>query len=411
MAVSYPDVIGNYLKPGLRFETGGLQYAGYFEPSGIAPGQVAHLYLFLQNTLNVPLAVNFQIEVPKAGGFLRSKHPLLEVKNPALAVELSQGEAGLLTVPVTTTSHTVPGKLPLTIVPKITSKNRGKRVRPVQSTSNLGTGLIESPMGLNLVSSLGATYSEKSVKKAAFNLTVAGKPEPLQRAPKLEHSYESIWIEKDLNLLNRAVQELNERQVKIKDDLNVEQLYVNMYGEAVGRFADAGLPMRIGEAIVMAKMLTYSCHYFLSSPKRANGLLVPIWERALDERVDTTDTLHVIRSVGFHHIIRLAVATSFSVISKVFKRQYWPLDERLAVGNHIADHLETGQSLDLEFLYLPLLMGGTQIANKVRLQGEDIDHTLALIKRAREARTRLFVDQDMEKADKIYRRILNRVAA
>lgn len=411
MAVSYPDIIGDYLKPGVRYETGGLQYAGYFEPSGIAPGQVAHLYLFLQNTLNVPVTANFQVEVPKTGGFLRSKHPLLEVKNPALAVELSQGEAGMLTVPVTTTSHTGAGKLSLTLIPKVVPKGRGKRVRPTQSTSNLGSGLIDSPMGLNLVSSLGATYTEKSIKKAPFRLTIAGKPEPLQRAPKLEHSYEPIWIEKDLNLLNRAVQELNERQVKIKDDLNVEQLFVSLYGEAVGRFSDAGLPMRIGEAIVMAKMLTYSCHYFLSSPKRANGLLVPIWERALDQRLDTTDTLHVMRSVGFHHIIRLAVATSFGVISKSFKRQYWPFDERLAVGNHIADHLETGQSLDLEFLYLPLLMGGTQIASKVRLQSEEIDHTLALIKRAREARTRLFLDQDMEKADKIYRRILKRVAA
>ncbi len=52
MAVSYPDIISEYTDSSDRFETGGLQYAGYFEPAKVAPEQVANLFLFLQNTLN-----------------------------------------------------------------------------------------------------------------------------------------------------------------------------------------------------------------------------------------------------------------------------------------------------------------------------------------------------------------------
>jgi hypothetical protein len=411
MALNYPDIIGDYLKSTQRFENSGLQYAGYFEPVPLVPGQVAHLFLFVQNTLNVPITANFQIEVPKSGGFFSSKKPTLHVEKTSVAVDMGQAEAGLFTLPVTTTDHTKQGDHALTIVTKVSAQGRGKRIRPKSATSQLDDKLIDTPVGLNLVSSVGATYTEKSAKKAQFVLKVAGKPEPLQRAPRLQASYESIWTEEKYQTYNKAVQELNSRQVKIKDDLNVEKLFVNLYAESVARFADAGLPLRIGEAIVLTKILTYSCHYFLSSPKRANGLLVPILENALGQNMDTTDILHVIRTAGYYHIIRLAVAVSYGLIANSFGRQYWTLEERQLVGKHIADCLETGQDLDLEFLYLPLLMGGTQIAKKVKLQGEELSHTVALMKTARDERKRLFIDQEMEKVDKIYNRILARALA
>ncbi len=411
MAIFYPDIIGDYLNTPQRFETGGLQYAGYFEPDTIPAGQLTQLFLFLQNTLNVPITINFQVDLPKTGGFLRAKNPLLQIEKPNITLELAPAEAGLYSLPVTTTSHTTQAEHALTFNTKVTPKGRGKRIRPPQATSQLDNMLIDNPIGLNLVPALGATYAEKSVKKAQFTLKIAGKPEPLQRAPKLQATYESIWKEENIQSFNKAVQEINSRQVKLKDDLNVEKLFVNLYGESVSRFADAGVPLRIGEAIVLAKILTYSCHYFLSSPKRANGLLLPIWEQALAENANTTDVLQLFRTVGYHHIIRLAVAISFGLIAKSTGRQQWSLDERQALAAHVAECLETGQNLDLDFLYLPLLMGGTEIATKVKLQGEDLPHTLALMKTARDERKRLFTDQDMEKADKIYNRILQKALA
>ena len=202
------------------------------------------------------------------------------------------------------------------------------------------------------------------------------------------------------------MKELNLREVKLKDELNVESLYANFFGETTTRFADAGLPLRIGEAIIMAKILTYCCQYFLSSPKRRNGLLVPIWEQALANEMNTTDSLDIIRGVGYYHVLRLAIAVSFGIIAKAFGRQLWPLQERQLVANHIADSIEAGQDLDPEFLYLPLLMAGTQICGNLKLKGEDPGLTLALIAKARDARPNLFLDDDMVQADKVYNRIL-----
>jgi hypothetical protein len=406
VAVSFPDVIGDYIEAPQRFNTGGLQYAGYFEPDSIAPEQVANLYLFLQNTLNVPLKVGISVVVPQSGGFLKAKHPMLAVDSPEIEVSLAAAEVGLLTLPVTTTEYTESGQQALVIEPKVSTDGRGERVRPNKSKSQLDTSLIDSPVGLNLVGSVGATYVENAVKKGSFELKVRGQPSPPDRALKMQHNYETIWERKEAEFLNKAVREINLREVKLNNELTVEAIYANLYGESTERFADVGVPLRIGEAIVMAKALTYSSQYFLSDPVRRNGLLVPIWAEALAGDIDTTNSLEVIRKVGFHHLLRLAVATSFGLIAQAFQRQYWSRQERLAVANHIANHVEVGQSLDSDFLYLPLLMAGTQICSKVKLSGEDVSHTLALIKKARKARVGLFADQEMEQADKIFNHIL-----
>ena len=409
MAVSFPDIIGEYFISPERFETDGVQYAGYFEPTKIAPQQVANLYLFLQNTLDVPIEVNFQATMPRVGsGLFSSGKPVLRVDKPVVQLQLTEAEAGLLTLPVTTTEEAQSGEYMLTLELKVAAKGRGKRVRPSQGQSRLGKSPIDNTVGLNLAGSLGVTFVEKSVKKATFPLEIAGQPQPSERAPKLQHNYETIWTKDQVDIFNQAIHELNLRQVKLHNELTAEALYATLYGESTARFADAGLPLRIGEAIILAKILTYSAQFFLSNPDRRNGLLVPMWERALDANADTTDALQVIRTVGYYHLLKLSLAMSFGLVARTVGRQLWSLDERQAVTTHIADSIETGQTLDVDFLYLPLLMAGTLITNKFTLEGEDPGHSLALMKKAYEARPNLFVEDDMAQASKVYSHILKK---
>ncbi len=118
--------------------------------------------------------------------------------------------------------------------------------------------------------------------------------------------------------------------------------------------------------------------------------------------------LHIIRTVGYYHLLKLSIALSFGLIAKAIGRQTWPLVERQGVTNYIADSIEDGQEIDEDFLYLPLLMAGTQIFNKLKLDGEDVQHSLVLVKKAYETRPNLFADDDMARAGKIYKHILNK---
>jgi hypothetical protein len=406
MAVVLPDIIGEYFYTPTRFATGDIQYAGYFEPDTIAPEQITHLFLFLQNTLNAPVGISLKINVPHTGGLFGGGHHILKVQEPVVQIKLAPAEAGLLTVPVTTAEKVQPGQYELTIEPKISVKGKPDRIRPPKAQCKLSQGFIESPVGLDLVATMGATYVEKSVKKASFTLKVAGKPDPPERAPRLKYKYQTIWLQDHMGLFNRAVQEINQREVKLKNELGLEPLYAALYAESTVRLADSGLPLRIGEAIILAKILTYSCQYFLSSSERRNGLLVPIWERALESEVDTTDILHVLCTAGYFHILKLSIAISFGLVAKAVRRQFWSLEERQAVTNHIAECIEVGQELDVDFLYLPLLMGGIVISDKLTLNGENSRQTMALMKKAYEARSELFSEADMAQANQILTRLL-----
>lgn len=409
MAEVFPDVMGEYIEDPKRFQTGGVQYAGHFEPRKMAPGQVSELLLFVQSTVNIPVQVNLKVEVPKTKGFFTGGKPILYVEKPLIQLQLTEGEAGILTLPVITTEHAKIGKYLLTLEPKVTivGKTKGERIRPAQSKSLLGKGPIDNPVGLNLVSALGATYLEEQVKKATFPIEIEGQPQESERAPRLKHNYQTIWTKEQLTVFNQANHEINLRDEKFKKELTPEALYVTLYSESVFRFADAGIPLRIGEAITLAKILTYSCQYFLSNPKRRKGLLVPIWERALDAGIDTSSALQVLRTAGYSHVLRLAIAVSFGVIARALGRQPWSVEERQLVIHHIADHIEAGQNTEEDFLYLPLLMAGTLVAGNVQMDGEDVGRSLELMKKAYEARNDLFFDDDMEQADKIYKQILN----
>ena len=408
MAVILPDIIGEYVDLPERLETDGIQYAGYFEPAQIAPEQVTHLFLFLQNTLDAPMVVNLKTNIPQTGGLFRSGRPILEVQEPIIQIKLAGAEAGLLTLPVATTEHVKEGQHALVIEIKTAFQDKPDRVRAATSQSKLSQKLIDSPVGLNLVGTLGATYTEKSVKKAPFYLEVAGEPAPPERAPRLEHKYQTIWVQDYLEVFNQAIHELNLREVKFKKELTMEALYTNLYAESTTRFADAGLPLRIGEAITLTKILTYCCQYFLTSADRRNGLLVPIWERAIEAGIDTTDVLEVIRTAGYYHVLKLATALGFGLVARAIGKHAWPLVERQAVTNHIAESIEAGEGLDVDFLYLPLLMAGTFVSHKLKMDGENPQQSLALMKKAYEARPYLFTEADMAQANKIYNHILKK---
>jgi len=405
--ISLPDVMGEYIVAPERFETDGLQYVGYFEPATLSPHQVTSLYLFVQNTLNTPIRATLQPVMPQVGGGLfRGGKPVLKVAKPAIQIQLKPAEAGLLTLPVTTTEEAQPGEFELVLEMKVQTTEGAQRVRPAKGQSKLGDkSLIDNVVGLNLTSTLGVTFVEKSVKKGTFPLEIAGEPQTQERAPKLDHEYQTIWTQDRMELFTNAVQEINSRQVRLHSELTTEAIYATMYGESVARFADVGLALRVGEAIMLAKILTYGCQYFLGKPERQNGLLIPIWELALAEGYDTTDALSVLRSVGYYHILKLTLALSFGLITRAVGRHLWPLEDRQAVTDYIAGNIAAGESLDPEFLYLPLLLAGTYISNKVVLEGEDPRHSLALMRKAYEARADLFLDDEMAVASQAYHQI------
>jgi hypothetical protein len=74
---------------------------------------------------------------------------------------------------------------------------------------------------------------------------------------------------------------------------------------------------------------------------------------------------------------------------------------RLIVGR-----LEAEERLPVEFVYIPLLAASTIIAHEVNVEGEDVGHSLRLLKKARAARSDVLDDPELAEASQVFDRLL-----
>jgi hypothetical protein len=86
-------------------------------------------------------------------------------------------------------------------------------------------------------------------------------------------------------------------------------------------------------------------------------MLVPAYMQAMRAGRSLSRPAEVLSWSGLGHVVRLAVAASFRIVSDTIGRQPWSLVERRGVTQFVAQCLEQRQALPPEFLYLPLMLG------------------------------------------------------
>ena len=402
---SYPDILNEYIDASTRFEIDGLQYV-IEDPPALDPGATTSLKLYLQNTLDVALKVDIIPKLPQIGR-LRSR-PILKMDTPQYSINLAPVEVGILNIPFTTDA-VAPGSHNLELDFKIQHEKEALKVREPRAQDPLASLPIDSPIGLGLVGVVGTSYSLKPGKKSEANIVISDNPASEPKDQDLKESYTKLW-DRDIGHLQQEAQKLiNDIRASIASDINVEALFIALYAENQQRFADVGLPLRIGEAIALAKLLTYTSHIFLNNPQLQDGLLCPIWERAIYNNYPTTDIRQTIRVVGYKHILKLALTISFGMIAQKAGKQLWSKEERDGVRDYIIDALEDGAPIEEDFLYLPLMMGAALVLKQVRLPNEDIANTIALVKQAQLAREYLFRDSETRQAQQLYAHFLDKL--
>jgi hypothetical protein len=404
MALDYPDIIGEYVTAPQRYEVNGLQYVGLFDPPTINAGETTNFLLYLQNTLDAPIKVVIKLVLPQSGPFMGQ--PVLRTKQMEIDLGLEMAEVGRLAIPLTTTDKEVSGSYSLGVEVRVdhargTQAIRHPRPKPVKIP------LIDDLSGLNLIGVIGTTYSTRNGRKSSFDITLSKEAGEIDELPSLEPNYQQVWNIELADLMHKAQAEVNESRANIVADLKVEPLFTALYAESTERFADSGLPLRVGEAIAIGKLLTYTVHFFLGQGPLQDGLLCPIWERALANEYATANTMNVLKYAGYRHIVRLAEALSFGLVAQTVGKHLWSIRERQDVGSYVANALDEGHTIPPDFLYLPLMLGALRIITKVKLPDEDLHHTLQLVKKARRERRDILLDADVTRASKIFDHLLN----
>ena len=407
MAIDYPDIISEYVDASERYETDGVQIFPYLEPTEIPVGGITNLVLFLQSAVDVPVELTLKPDLPQTGRFRGS--PMLAVAEPELSVALEPAQVGILFVPMTTTPQAKEGQhqMHLNVSVSAEAQEPPTRIRPPETAGRFRSELIDDVVGLDLARILGVGYKAAPTDKISLPLTVRGKVEATEQGSNLETRFQAVWSREDVNRQAETLQEVSQRRANIADELQIEPLFVGLLVEGQKRFADAGLPLRVGEAVALGKILTYTVQHFLANSDMQDGLLAPMWELANEYDLPTGDPLWVMRNVGFHHLLRLSVALSFGIVRQALGNHPWNVEERRAVISLVADSVEARQTLQSEFLYIPLLMAAVPISRQVVMDGEDSEHSLRLLKKAKAARADVFADPDLAEANLIFDRLMN----
>jgi hypothetical protein len=179
---------------------------------------------------------------------------------------------------------------------------------------------------------------------------------------------------------------VNDQRLYLLPKVTREALYPVFLEESRERLLDAGIELHVGEAIFLAKALTFAAEYFLKRPSWQDAILVPAYALAYRYQLDMDDPVFLIARADYARLTRLAISLSFGLLRQLLKKDVWTLEEQVAVADLVADRVERGGVFSVEFLYLPLLLGGLVVAQQVVMAGEDPQQSLELVDQARQER-------------------------
>jgi len=381
----YPDVLGDYVGGGERWEARGVQFVWRLQPQPVAPGDVTWLLMPMQSEWDVPITLTVHLELPR-GRTKESRDPFFQTQRDT-EIPLERLEVGELRLPIRVHPETPPGRHTLAVLLRGAPTQRGARVRPKKKTGQVDPEAFPFVEGLGLAQTLGVDYHCETRQRFRDTIEVAEDVErgtgPLDDLTPIFASY---WTAEDCNLQMAAQREANDRRPHLIRELAPQGLFALLLDETRHRFDDTGLPLRIGEALIITKALTFTVQHFLSEPERQDGLLTPLLQAGQAAGASTMDPKELLCQVGFPRLVRLAVALNFSLLRRALEQDPWSLVEQRAVVDLLGKRMATPGPLGAEFVYIPLVLGGLLLNRTVVMPGEDPGQTLSLARKAVVAR-------------------------
>lgn len=381
----YPDILGDLVDAQQRFEVNGVHYITTLQPAMIAPGQATALHVWLQNCWDVPVETAITLQMPP------HTSAALSIIQTQTDVPLEAAEVGEVIIPIASSAQASPGDYPIAVAIGVGYEQRGLYIRSQKNAGQLGETPLAFTTGMSLAAVLGLGFVARTCPQQHLQVHLGGAPQP-EPAPDMTPTFASHWTVADLPIQGKAQQYVNDQRLYLLPKLTRQPLYLAFMEESQARFRDASLPLQVGEAIFLAKILSYATEYFLSRPDRQDAILVPAYSVAFRYNLPVGDPVSLITRADYGRIIRLAESISFGLLRQRLSRAPWTLEEQLAVTNLVASRVEQGGSLPVEFLYLPLLLGGLMVASQIQMPGEKLSQSVNLLAKSYSQRTSELAD-------------------
>lgn len=357
----YPNVLGSITEHRLLTEE--LQFAVGLFPKSAFINQPVEVVIVLQSMIdqNMQLKVGLQLPTKDKKG-----HPIaIDTPKETMSLGLGPGEVGVLRLPVVAQPPTPPGQYPIRVAIRYRAPE-GNRIRPPDGGPPPSV-LEISPFRLQVLRDVDfeSRMWNDSIDIITVVLDVASRTMP-QIPSGLKPRYETLWtahyMERERELVTAHLEEARLLATRLVHGSS----YPDLYKAVVERFEARGLPLHPGEAIAIAKMMTYTVDEAptLETSIKLEGTR---WFRAMaqvlahDEQMFEMKRGELLAHYCFDAILFDSIGIAFNLVQPKVKENLGDLNERIAYANRLLMWIAGQGHPDLNYVYLPLVLGGITV--------------------------------------------------
>lgn len=364
----YPDVLGAIAGDN-RILTDDLQFAVGIFPKQVFINQPAEIVIVLQNMVDQNMQVKAGLQLPQTD---KNGNPVLfDTPKPMMAISLKPGEVGVLRMPITPVAPTLPGNgYPVRVAVRYRTQGSASPVRPA-SGGPPPSRLDVSPFRLQVLRDVDfvSVMWNNSADIITVNFDVAPKRlPPAPDGPKPR--YEALWTDELMTKERELVSARLEDARRLATRLTHGSSYKELMTAVTERFANRGMPLHPGEARAIAKMMTYTVDE-APTLEKATKLEGMRWFRELaqvlahDENLMDMRRGELLAKFVFDAIVFDTIGFAFKIVQPKIKEDLGSVEERVNYANRVMLWLAGSGAPDLNYVYLPLVLGGLLVNRMV----------------------------------------------
>lgn len=365
----YPDVLGA-ITDGPRINMDALECVMGVYPRMAYINQPIEIVMVLQSMVDQEINLKAAIRVPTTDR--KGNVIIIETAKPQVAKTLKPGEVAVLRMPIIARPPTQPGKdFPVRIAIRYRVSGNPKYVRPPGGGAPPSV-LSVSPFKLQVLSDIEFVSHRwnDSTEIITVHFDLAPRNMPGEGAP-LKIAYETLWSQEGMKEEIRLARSHFDEALEIAKPAPTGALYLGFMDAVEQRFEKRGIPLHPGEAMAIAKMLSYTVE---DAPAREPDVVLENtrWFRSLCQVLAHDPSLlelerdEIISKHVFEGVIYEAVLLSFNILEGRIEEDLGDAAERINYATRFMKWFSGAGDPDLTFVYLPLVLGGLSISRIVR---------------------------------------------
>ena len=398
----YPDILG-YVTGGERVSLKAAQIALAVGPRSVRAGGLFQAFLLIQNIINTHVDIMASLNLPARDA--RKQTDRFTAPETRSNTRLRPGEVGCLLLPLRCAVNTASGTYKLGVTVTAQAVVEGSILRPYEQgpAPDLEQITPEHRSALEKLCKLNFSAATRGLGlrgievETPFGVT----SEPAAEASPVRQSarFISLWTmaeEGTPQMLLAHYRKLVEQ--RLFPQINTAAIYQGLYEATLQRFEKAGYPLQAEEAAFITKMLALvvlmanpgddQIDYLGSQqfnvavlfkhplppdihlPRWFDGLIRAI---AYNEQI-ADDLIPVLCGTLYEALLRDTLPFAFAILSKTTGEDMGTGDEIRQYSDNYLKLLH--ERMDFGHTYLPLVLGGIIVFDRVIASGEVLEDTL-----------------------------------